>query len=67
MSTRRIEAAYLPGLSAQEVQWHVQTYARDGQTLEVALPVLSAAQMSAQGPRVGAGPAPPRKNHTQSQ
>ncbi|CAJ48251.1 acyl-CoA reductase [Bordetella avium] len=52
MSTRRIEAAYLPGLSAQEVQWHVQTYARDGQTLEVALPVLSAAQMSALALRV---------------
>lgn len=52
MNARRIEAGYLPGLAAEEVQWQVLPFAQDGQGLEVAVPVLSAVQMQALAERV---------------
>ncbi|SAI67296.1 acyl-CoA reductase [Bordetella ansorpii] len=52
MSVRRIEAGYLPGLDAAQVQWQALSFSRDGQQLEVAVPVLSAPQMRALAERV---------------
>lgn len=52
MSVHRITAGYLPGLREDEVQWHMLAFERDGQRLEVAVPVLSAQQMQALAERV---------------
>lgn len=52
MKTHRIEAGYLPGLRADEVQWQVLPFEQNGTRLEVAVPVLSAAQMQALALRV---------------
>ncbi|SAI51131.1 acyl-CoA reductase [Bordetella ansorpii] len=52
MSLRRIEAGYLPGLGADQVQWQMLPFSGDGQRLEVAVPVLSAPQMQALAERV---------------
>ncbi|WP_251862971.1 acyl-CoA reductase [Achromobacter sp. Marseille-Q4962] len=52
MNTRRVEAGYLPGLAAAEVQWQALSFERDGERLEVAVPVLSAPQMEALAARV---------------
>lgn len=57
MNVRRIEAGYLPGLASHEVGWHTASFARDGQQLEVALPILSPAQMQALAQRVRAASA----------
>lgn len=48
----RIQAGYLPGLDAAEVDWQVLPFAHNGESLEVAVPVLSAAQMDALAVRV---------------
>ncbi|MBB6563194.1 hypothetical protein HNP48_005913 [Acidovorax soli] len=52
MSIPRIQAGYLPGLAAAEVEWQVLRFAQSGQALEVEVPVLSAAQMDALAARV---------------
>ena len=52
MSVERITAGYLPGLGADEVQWQVLPFEREGVRLEVAVPVLSGAQMQALAQRV---------------
>lgn len=52
MSVERITAGYLPGLDADEVQWQVLPFEREGVRLEVAVPVLSGAQMQALASRV---------------
>ena len=54
MSTVRETAGYLPGLSALEVQWHTLCFTRQGDTLEVAVPVLTDAQTVALASRVKA-------------
>ncbi len=48
----RIQAGYLPGLDAAEVEWQVLPFAQGGEVLEVAVPALSAAQMDALAARV---------------
>ncbi|MEO6972459.1 MAG: acyl-CoA reductase, partial [Rhodoferax sp.] len=45
-------AGYLPGLGAEEVQWQTLTFAGAGETLEVLVPVLSDAQITALMTRV---------------
>ena len=52
MKTYRIQAGYLPGLVATEVEWQVLPFEQNGTRLEVAVPVLSAAQMEALASRV---------------
>ncbi len=52
MSTARIQAGYLPGLAAAEVDWQVLRFAQNGQALDVEVPVLTAAQMDALAARV---------------
>lgn len=47
MSAERIDAGYLPGLGNEVVQRHVLAFERAGQRLEVAVPVLTGAQMQA--------------------
>ena len=54
MSVRRIKAGYPPGLHDEEVQWRVLPFKHEGQQLEVAVPVLSGAQMQALVGRVRA-------------
>lgn len=54
MTTQRITAGYLPGLGNDEVQWHSLSFAQGDRRLEVAVPVLSAAQMQALARRVRA-------------
>ena len=52
---QRIKAGYLPGLSDDEVQWQTLGFeSRDGQRLEVSVPVLTAPQMRALAARVRA-------------
>jgi len=55
MSAQRITAGYLPGLREEEVQWHVLPFEREGVRLDVAVPVLTGAQMQALAERVRAG------------
>ena len=55
MSAQRITAGYLPGLREDEVQWHVLPFERGGVRLDVAVPVLTGAQMLALAERVRAG------------
>ena len=52
MTPRRIEAGYLPGLDRAEVQWQVLPFGEGEEGIEVAVPVLTAAQMSALALRV---------------
>jgi hypothetical protein len=50
---QRIRAGYLPGLNDDEVQWQTLDFkSRDGQVLEVSVPVLTAPQMQALACRV---------------
>lgn len=50
---QRIKAGYLPGLGDDEVQWQTLDFeSRDGQRLEVSVPVLTAPQMQALACRV---------------
>jgi hypothetical protein len=50
---QRIRAGYLPGLGDDEVQWQTLDFkSRDGQVLEVSVPVLTAPQMQALACRV---------------
>lgn len=52
---QRIKAGYLPGLGDEEVQWQTLDFeSRDGQRLEVSVPVLTAPQMRALAARVRA-------------
>ncbi|WP_050871975.1 acyl-CoA reductase [Comamonas testosteroni] len=52
---QRIKAGYLPGLADDEVQWQTLGFeSRDGQRLEVSVPVLTALQMRALAARVRA-------------
>ncbi|MBL5976036.1 acyl-CoA reductase [Comamonas sp. NyZ500] len=52
---QRIKAGYLPGLGDEEVQWQTLDFeSRDGQRLEVSVPVLTAPQMQALAARVRA-------------
>ncbi|MVW80882.1 acyl-CoA reductase [Bordetella sp. 02P26C-1] len=52
MTMVRIEAGYLPGLTADEVSWHSLHFGSGARQLEVAVPVLTAAQMQALALRV---------------
>lgn len=45
MKIERLQAGYLPGLSDEQVQWQVLSYAQDCRQLQVSVPVLSASQM----------------------
>ncbi|MPT09708.1 acyl-CoA reductase [Comamonas sp.] len=50
---QRIRAGYLPGLGDDEVQWQTLDFkSRDGQSLEVCVPLLTAPQMQALACRV---------------
>lgn len=50
---QRIKAGYLPGLGDDEVQWQTLDFeSRDGQRLQVSVPVLTAPQMQALACRV---------------
>ncbi|MGU3626471.1 acyl-CoA reductase [Comamonas sp. C24C] len=50
---QRIKAGYLPGLGDEEVQWQTLDFeSRDGQVLEVSVPVLTAPQMQSLACRV---------------
>lgn len=52
MTTQRITAGWLPGLSEDEVRWQVLPFERDGVRLEVSVPMLTGAQMQALAYRV---------------
>ncbi len=52
MTVHRIEAGYLPGLDASDVEWRTLVFERDGARLEVAVPSLNAVQMDAMSARV---------------
>lgn len=52
VDVHRIQAGYLPSLAKDEVQWQLLPFAQHGRQLEVAVPVLSAAQMQAMVQRV---------------
>ncbi|MDH2053872.1 acyl-CoA reductase [Achromobacter marplatensis] len=52
MNTVRVEAGYLPGLAAADVQWQILPFEQDGQRVDVAVPVLTALQMQAIAERV---------------
>lgn len=52
MKTQRVQAGYLPGLGADEVEWQVLLFEQQGTQLEVAVPVLSAVQMDALATRI---------------
>ncbi|MCD2514207.1 acyl-CoA reductase [Comamonas endophytica] len=54
MNVQRITAGYLPGGLEEGVHWHLLPFERDGLRLEVAVPVLSEAQMQALAERVRA-------------
>ncbi|MBI3533354.1 MAG: acyl-CoA reductase [Burkholderiales bacterium] len=45
--TLKTVAAYLPGLSAEQAQWQTLTFGAGAQTLEVAVPQLTPAQLTA--------------------
>ena len=49
---QQIKAGYLPGLSDDEVQWHVLHFECNGTRLEVSVPMLTGAQMQALANRV---------------
>ncbi len=52
MKIQQIQAGYLPGLGTDEIEWQVLPFEQHGTRLEVAVPVLSAAQMEALAVRV---------------
>ncbi len=52
MSTFEAVAGYLPGLKADELQWQTLSFSSWGNTLDVAVPVLSPAQLAALAERV---------------
>lgn len=52
MTRTREFAGYLPGLNAGQVQWQTLVFENRGQALEVAVPLLSEAQMAAMAERV---------------
>ncbi len=52
MTALRTVAGYLPGLEESEVQWQTLAFESAGSRLEVAVPVLTAAQMAALAARV---------------
>lgn len=52
MNTVRVEAGYLPGLAAADVQWQTLPFEQDGQRVDVAVPVLTSLQMQAIAERV---------------
>lgn len=52
MNSVRVEAGYLPGLAAADVQWQTLPFEQDGQRVDVAVPVLTAPQMQALAERV---------------
>jgi hypothetical protein len=52
MTMTPIRAGYLPGLAADEVSWHPLSFGKGAQRLEVAVPVLSPAQMQQLAQRV---------------
>jgi hypothetical protein len=52
MTTPRLRAGHLPGLPPEAVQWHVLGFSQGDVTLDVEVPVLTAAQMSALAARV---------------
>ena len=54
MTTERATAGHLPGLQTHEVQWQTLPFIRAGDTLEVAVPILSDAQTVALANRVKA-------------
>jgi hypothetical protein len=43
----KIHAGYLPGLPAEQVQWHTLTFGEGAQRVDVAVPQLTPAQLSA--------------------
>ena len=47
-----IRAGYLPGIGPDEVAWEVLPFVQGGARVEVAVPVLTAAQMEALADRV---------------
>ncbi|CAB3693106.1 acyl-CoA reductase [Achromobacter pestifer] len=52
MIVHRVEAGYLPGLAAADVQWQTLPFQHDGQRVDVAVPVLTAPQMQALAQRI---------------
>lgn len=52
MTPPRLRAGYLPGLAPDEVQWQLLTFTQGELALEVEVPALTAAQMSALAARV---------------
>ena len=44
---QQIKAGYLPGLSDDEVQWHVLPFERNGMRLDVSVPMLTGEQVQA--------------------
>lgn len=52
MSVQRVQAGYLPGLTPADVQWQTLPFKQEGRRVEVAVPVLTAAQMQALAERV---------------
>ena len=52
MSVQRVQAGYLPGLTSADVQWQTLPFEQDGRRVDVAVPVLTAAQMQALAERV---------------
>lgn len=57
MSTQRVEAGYLPGMDANEIDWQLLPFERGGVRLDVAVPRLTAAQARALAARVRAAAA----------
>ncbi|TRM54035.1 acyl-CoA reductase [Achromobacter sp. LC458] len=52
MSVQRVQAGYLPGLTSADAQWQTLPFEQDGRRVDVAVPVLTAAQMQALAERV---------------
>lgn len=52
MTVMRIHAGYLPGLTANDIRWHILPFGKGARRLEVAVPVLSATQMEELAQRV---------------
>lgn len=67
MNARRIEAGYLPGLDAAQVQWQVLPFGQGDARIEVAVPVLAPDQMTALAGRVRAAAARHLKTMTVSE
>ena len=47
-----LRAGYLPGINANDVEWQTLTYDRDGQAIEVSVPLLSDEQMKGLSGRI---------------